>query len=299
MKTVGTTLARVVPLRRGSSLALPASTYWVSAALAGVASAAAAGTVLIPGVLRGPAVMNGSARGTALVVLLVAVPVLLLAMRSAANGSVRAIIVWLGAIAYLAYNAVLFVFSTPFNQLFLFYEATLGLSFWSLVVVLYHVDAQALRMRFSAKLPARGLATYALVIVALNGLVWLRNVLPGIVSSVPPSWLVGTGLTTNPVYVQDLAFWLPLMAVAAVWLWLGRPWGYLIVGSMLVMWVIEGVGVAVDQWLGHAADPASTVASATAVPLFATLAVVGLIPLFFYFRNLDRTADSSPTRRQP
>jgi len=31
------------------------------------------------------------------------------------------------------------------------------------------------------------------------------------------------------------------------------------------MWVIESVGVAVDQWFGHAADPASTVASAAVV----------------------------------
>jgi hypothetical protein len=31
--------------------------------------------------------------------------------------------------------------------------------------------------------------------------------------------LDGTGLTTMPTYVQDLAFWLPLMGLAAWWLW--------------------------------------------------------------------------------
>ncbi len=77
------------------------------------------------------------------------------------------------------------------------------------------------------------------------------------------------------------------MAVAAVWLWRRRPWGYLVVGSMLTMWVIESLGVAVDQWFGHAADPSSTVASAAIVPVFGVLTLVGLIPLYFYFRNLD------------
>jgi len=56
------------------------------------------------------------------------------------------------------------------------------------------------------------------------------------------------------------------------------------------MYEIEAIGVAVDQWMGHAADPASTVASAAAVPMFATVFVIGLIPLFFYFRSLDRNA---------
>jgi hypothetical protein len=49
------------------------------------------------------------------------------------------------------------------------------------------------------------------------------------------------------------------MAVAAAWLWWRRPHGYLIVGAGLVMWVIECACVAVDQWYGHAANPASTV----------------------------------------
>lgn len=53
------------------------------------------------------------------------------------------------------------------------------------------------------------------------------------------------------------------------------------------MWVIESVGVAVDQWMGSAADPASTVASAAMTPVFAVLALVGLIPVYFYFRHLN------------
>jgi hypothetical protein len=49
---------------------------WLSGALAAVAAVAAGATFFVPGVLRGPAVMNGSARGTALVVLCLAVPLL-------------------------------------------------------------------------------------------------------------------------------------------------------------------------------------------------------------------------------
>jgi len=46
------------------------------------------------------------------------------------------------------------------------------------------------------------------------------------------------------------------------------------------------VGVAVDQWMGGAADPSSTVASAAMTPAFAALALIGLVPLYFYMRSL-------------
>jgi membrane protein YdbS with pleckstrin-like domain len=56
---------------------------------------------------------------------------------------------------------------------------------------------------------------------------------------------------------------------------------------MLVTYEIEAIGVMVDQWMGHAADPASAVASAAAVPMFAVIFVIGLVPLAFYFRSLN------------
>src|ERR1700736_6990140 len=183
-------------LIRGTALAR--SSCWLSGTLALVAALAAATTFFIPGVLRGPAVMNGSARGTALMILVLGIPALLIAMRSAANGSIRALIVWLGVIAYLSYNAVMFVFATPFNQLFLLYVAMFSLCFWSATSILHQIDVDALRARFSPGLPVRGLAAYALVIVVLNALVWLRNVFPSVLSSAPPSWLGGTGLGTHP-----------------------------------------------------------------------------------------------------
>jgi menaquinone-dependent protoporphyrinogen IX oxidase len=48
----------------------------------------------------------------------------------------------------------------------------------------------------------------------------------------------------------------------------------------------QHVGVAVDQSMGSAADPTSTVASAAVSPIFLAVAGIGLVPLFFYLRNL-------------
>ena len=260
--------------------------YGLSTALVVVAAAAAALTFFVPEVLRGPTVMNGSARGTALVVLVVAVPLVILSMVWAARGSVRASVTWLGGLAYLLYNAVMFLFATPFNRLFLLYVAMLSLSVWSVVAVVRQLDPHELREQFSPSLPARAIAGYVWVIATLNALAWLVQVLPAVGTNHPAPFLDGTGLPTNPVYVQDLAFWIPLMAVSATLLWRRQPWGYLLVGAVLTMGVIESIGVAVDQWFGYRADPGSSVASAGIVPAFVALAGVGLIPLFVYFRNL-------------
>ena len=262
--------------------------YWLSAALALAAAAGSLLTFTIPAMLRGPAVMNGSARGTALVVLLAGVPVLACSMLLAARGSAAAVITWLGSVAFLLYNSLMFVFATPANQLFLLYLATLVLGAWSAGTLLRQVDVTALGRLFSRRTPARGLAVYLWVVVALNAAAWLVRIIPAVAAGGEPAYLRGTGTITNVVYVQDLALWLPLLGLAAAWLWRRRPWGYLLAGAGLVMWVLESASVAVDQWYGHAAAPASPVASGALVPAFAVLAVIGLIPAALLLRGLPR-----------
>lgn len=71
--------------------------YWLSAALAAAAAAGSLLTFTLPSLLRGTAVMNGSARGTALVVLLAGVTALACSMLLAARGSAAAVITWLGS----------------------------------------------------------------------------------------------------------------------------------------------------------------------------------------------------------
>lgn len=256
-----------------------------SGALAVTAAVTGAVTCFVPGLLRGTAVMNGSARGTALVVLLVGVPALVWSMVAAARGSVRARVVWLGVLGYLGYNAVLFLFATPFNRAFPLYVALAALVIWSAAALLRDTDPGDLRARVDAGMPARAIAGYLWTVTGLNVLAWLARIVPAIVGT--PTFLDGTGLPTNPVYVQDLVFWLPFYAVVATSLWYARDWGYLLAGAVLVLWTIEGLGVAVDQWWGHRADPASAVASIVAVPLFLVLALVDLVPLGAYLRHLD------------
>src|SRR6266568_548473 len=117
--------------------------WWLSAGFAVTAAASSLLTFAVPAVLRGTAVMNGSARGTALVVLLLGVPLLACSLLLAWRGSARAVLTWLGATAFLLYNSLMFVFATPVNRLFLPYLAMLALSAWSAGAVLVQTDVRA------------------------------------------------------------------------------------------------------------------------------------------------------------
>lgn len=284
--------SRTVPVERP----LVVSPGWVPLVLSGllvvVAAAAAGFSLFVPALLSGAEVTRGNLRGTALVMLVVALPVLVASVISTVRGSARGLVVWLGTLGYLLYQAVLFCFATPLNSLFLTYVGYLGLSLWSLVAVLRATDLDGFGARLSSGMPARPVAGVALGLAVLNALAWLAPIVPAVLGP-DPSTLVGdTGLLTNPVYVQDLAVWLPLLAAAAVAAWRRRTWGLLVTGAMLVMFVLESVGIATDQWFGSLADPTSGSASMSAVPVFAVLALVLAVPVVWYLRHVD----GAPTR---
>jgi hypothetical protein len=222
-------------------------------------------------------------------------PVLAAAMFLAVRGSIRAVVVWLGALAATLYNAQMLLYATPFNSLFLLYVAMLGLSVWAIGSLLRANLFETVGARVDPRMPIRSISVYLWVIAGVNALVWLRDVVPATLSGDPTTVLEGTGVMTNPVYIQDLALWLPLAIATGVWLWQRRPAGYALAGAVLMMWVFESISIAVDQWFGHHSDPTSPLASQSAAMMFAVLAAVGLWPLIMHLRNIRPPAGAPGT----
>jgi hypothetical protein len=239
-----------------------------------------------PELLNGAPAMDGSARGTALVVLVAGVPLLVTSMWATSRGSARAMFVWAGSVAFLLYQSVLYALATPFNALFLLYEAMLALGIWSAVTLISQVGVRRLPELFDERAPVRSMAAFLWVAVSLNALAWLAAIVPALGEAESPAFLEGTGLTTNPIYVQDLAVWLPMMAVAAWWLWHRDGRGLLLGGAMLIAWVLEPLTIAVDQWVGVAADPTATYVSTDVIPIMLGLAAVMVVPAFLFLRSV-------------
>ena len=258
--------------------------YVLAGALALVSAAGCALMLLFRAAFRGPEVSIGSAQGTALVVLVVTVPVLVVSMILVARGVAGAVIGWLGAAGSIAYQSVLFLFATPFNSFFFLNVAMLGLAVYSLIALAGRLPVTEVARRVGTHAPVRVIAAYLLLNAVLYLALWLSDTVPAVVTGEPPAFLEGSGMLTGVVQVLDLAFTLPLMTASAYQLLRRRPWGFVLAGSLLVMLAIETASIGVDQWLGHAADPASTVASAAMTPVFGALTLVGLAALGLFLR---------------
>ena len=94
----------------------------------------------------------------------------------------------------------------------------------------------------------------------------------------------GLGVSTNPVYIQDLGFWLPTAAIISWWLWSGWSLGIVLAGGLLSFWVLESVSIAVDQAFGVAADPSSPVVSTALIPGFIVLATAQALAIVLHVR---------------
>ncbi|HET7688834.1 MAG TPA: hypothetical protein VFK41_00510 [Nocardioidaceae bacterium] len=251
------------------------------------AGVGAGGSLFFPDLLGGTEVTIGNLRGTAFVVLVLGVPLLLAGLASTRRGSARGAAMLLGAHAYLLYQGVLFCFATPFNALFLSYVAMLGLALWSLIALFLQLDVTEVARQVHPAMPYRAASVTLALVVIVNWLVWMARVVPATVAEQPSDLLEGSGLLTSPVYVQDLAFWLPAGLVVAALTWSRTTWGALLATGLLTFYVVEVLSVASDQWWGARADDSHPdLASMSVVPAAILLAAVIAIPAALCLRRL-------------
>jgi hypothetical protein len=147
------------------------------------------------------------------------------------------------------------------------------------------LDAGEIALAVAPRAPRRTVSVYLILSALAFGLLWLRDIVPAMISGGTPASITGLEIPTNFVEVLDFAFSLPLMALAGVWLWRRHAWGYVLAGALVVMLAIESVSVTADQIFGRIAAPAQPL---TAVPLFAVLSIVGAAMSIAYLRGTKR-----------
>lgn len=154
------------------------------------------------------------ARGTDLATLFLAVPVLGAGLWTARHGSDVGRLAVLAGLLYLVYNYAIFAFSVAMNPLTAAHIAILGLSLWSLVLGGREMAAGG--EVIAARLSRRAAGGLLVAAGGLFSLLWLGQIATTITTGVLPPDLVKAGISSNPVYALDLAFFLPLCAIAGV-----------------------------------------------------------------------------------
>lgn len=154
------------------------------------------------------------AQGTDLATLFLAVPVLTIGLWQASSGSSAGRLAVIAGLLYLVYNYAIFAFSVAMNPLTAVHIAILGLSLWSLLLAGRGAVEGAEGL--TERLDRRGAGGLLIGVGALFGLLWLGQIATTSATGVLPPDLVKAGISSNPVYALDLAFFLPLCVVAGV-----------------------------------------------------------------------------------
>lgn len=209
-------------------------TTTLSVIIAILAAVASAGGLFLDSLYLDNTLVTAALRGNDLITLALAVPLLVVAMLWARRGSQRAQLVWMGALGYMLYNYIFYLYGAAMNRFFLLYVALVTLSIYALIFGLAGLDANGLARRFRARTPVKWIAGWMLFFALLLGGLWIVRSLNFIVTGEIPQDVLQTGHPTAVVYATDLSLLISSLVVAAVWLWQRRPWGYALATVLMV-----------------------------------------------------------------
>jgi len=126
------------------------------------------------------------------------------------------------------------------NPLTAVHIAIFGLSLWSLVLAGRGVVDAAEDV--TDRLDRRAAGGLLIGVGAMFGLLWLGQIVTTTTTGVLPPDLVKAGISSNPVYALDLAFFLPLCVLAGIGL-LRRNGAAAFAFPMLIWVALMGAGV--------------------------------------------------------
>jgi hypothetical protein len=222
--------------------------YISSAIVATAAVVASVGGLAIKGLYRdGTSWATAALRGGDLVTLVVAVPILVVALVLASRGSSRARLVWIGMLAYMVYNFAFYVFGAALNDLFLVHVVAFSASIFALIATMTSEDASAVARRFRAPALVRAVAALLVVVGVVFAALW-----SGLSISYAVTGRLSLGAATlegmHTVFAIDLSLMVPGMVLAGVLLWRRNPWGFVSGTAMSVFGAVYQLNLAAAGW---------------------------------------------------
>ena len=231
------------------------SCYRASGLIA-VLLAVAAGAGLLLDIYRDNEWVSSQLRGQDFVSLAFGVPLLLVSAYKARKGSIRGLLVWLGALGYITYS-YLYIFGIAWNELFLVYLALVFTAGYTFIRTLISIDPLEIWASFDESAPTKTVARFLAFFGVVLGAMWgIQSIVATVTGEVPTS-VTASGHPTAVVFILDLGLVVPLFLIGARMLRRGQPWGFVLAGILLVKGVTEGLallGMALFMYLADHPD---------------------------------------------
>ena len=171
-------------------------------------------------------------RGTDVVTLLVALPLLVTSVLGCRRGSLRWQLVLTGALTYFLYVSISMAVGAVFNPVFLVYVTAFAASLWGFVLSVGGIDRNRLA-GVVRLLPRRAPAALMIISGAVTTVIWVGPVLSAQFQGTVPDRL--NHYTTLVTVAIDCAVIAPAAIASGVLILRGRPWGYLMTVPLLIL----------------------------------------------------------------
>ncbi|MBN2011639.1 hypothetical protein JW960_20080 [candidate division KSB1 bacterium] len=221
--------------------------------------------------------------GQDMVDLFLVVPLLLSSLFFMLRNNKSAHFILTGTLFYVVYSFFIYSFGVHFNQMFLIYCLTLGVSLYAFILMLYQLGSRDVENWFKEKLPVRSIGILLIVIAVMFYLLWLKDVVPAILAHTVPPSISNYNLLVNPVHVLDLAIALPGLIIAAILLMKKNRFGFILAPVFLVFIIILTMALAgMVLMLNMKAISDDT----SLMGVFIVLAIISAGFLFLALRNI-------------
>ena len=224
-------------------------------------------------------------RGTDVVTLLVALPMLLLSYKQYRKGTLKGTIFLIASLFYFLYNGASMTFAASFNSFFLSYVALFSCGTFALIVTLMNVDGSDLAKRAQAGFPHRGIAIFLYVIGIGTFLLWISELIGPILQGGAPE-IIGP-YTTLFTHGFDSALITPAAVMTGIFLSQRKAWGYVLSAPLMIFCTMIGVVViaqTISQTLEGMVFPIGVY-----IGMIGSWVVMGAFAIGFsvsYFRNM-------------
>ena len=151
--------------------------------------------------------------------LVIGVPILLGSIWLARRGLLIGLLFWPGALLYVLYNYLAYVFAMPLNVVFLLYLTLVMLSAYTIIGILASIDGTAVQQQLTGAVPERAAGG---ILAGLGILFSLRVIVV----------ILGAHLNQTPVATTELAVMVadfmisPALIIGGVLLWRREALGY-------------------------------------------------------------------------
>jgi hypothetical protein len=210
--------------------------------------------------------------------LFIGLPVLLLSVWLAFRGTLLGLLLWPGALFYVVYTYLTYIFSIPFNVLYFGYFMLVVGSVYSIIVLLLKLEATSIYRKLESVVPAR---TTGIILTVFGSLFAIRAL--GI--------LIGSTLSGKPLAVTEFGLNItdliitPFWVVGGVLLIKRKKSGYLVGLGILYQATMLMIGLL--AYLGLSSIMTDRSFNLTDFIVVLALSLIFIIPFVLFIRGTN------------